>query len=131
MKIRFIKRLRFWSQLLIAACLVIIVSMEYVRPWIAVYLYKDEFMKLAWACDNAMHNEVAIRSSASDSEKNNLMQASADVELLVCHDYDKIRKRMLISGISEDQLALLGLESLEVEAIPVSRMVDPHRMPRF
>lgn len=131
MKIRLIKRMRLWSRLLIAASLVTIVSMEYIRPWAIGFLYQDEYKRLAWACDNAMHNEVAIRSSNIGTDQNDLLQTSADVELLVCHDYDKLRKKMLTAGISEDQLALYGLESLEAESVPVSRMVDPHRMPRF
>jgi hypothetical protein len=59
------------------------------------------------------------------------MQISGMVGLAVCHQYDVLRKRMLINGVTEEQLALIGLKGLENEQIPVNRMVDPHRMERF
>lgn len=51
--------------------------------------------------------------------------------MLICHEYDKLRKELLIQGMSEDQLAMLGLQVLEVEQITVQQMVDAHRMDRF
>lgn len=120
-----------FSRLAIAICLVVIVIMEYVRPIIADRYYRDEYRKLAADCDLAMHDEAALRRGTAGSEKDPALAISAAVGLAVCHDYDKLRKRLLILGVSEEQLALYGLEALEIEQIPVDRMVDPHRMERF
>jgi len=79
----------------------------------------------------SMHEEAAIRRHSSETVAVNALRLSGDVGMLVCHDYDKLRKRLLIHGMSEDQLALLGLEVLEVEQITVRQMVDAHRMDRF
>ncbi len=125
------RRLIGLSQVIIACCLVVIVSFEYVRPYLADIRYQEEFKRLALECDHAMHNEVTIRKS---SVKNLLPEAvtiSSSIELAVCHQYDKLRKIMLIWGVSEERLALLGLDALEAERIPITRMVEPHRMSRF
>jgi hypothetical protein len=120
-----------WSRVVIAVCLLVIVSYEYVRPFAADLYYRDQYRHLVVQCDQAMHDEVALRKGTAIAAKEPLLAISGDVDLAVCHTYDKLRKRLLILGVSEDKLALRGLEALEIEQIPVSRMVDPHRMDRF
>lgn len=120
-----------WSQVIIAGCLVLIVFIDYVRPWTAYWMYQDDYKKLSLECDLAMHDEVAIRNLPRDDAESESLKTSSEVQLAICHQYDKLRKQLLIWGVQEERLALLGLEALESERIPVSLMVDPHRMPRF
>jgi hypothetical protein len=101
------------------------------RPQIAALLYKEDYKSLAFQCDMAMHDEAAIRSYDDSFPGIEQLRASADVQLLVCHEYDKLRKKMLLLGVSDNQLALYALESIEIEMIPLDRLVDQHRMPRF
>jgi hypothetical protein len=131
MKIRTLRRIKFWSPVVVAIGLMTIVINEYAKPWIAGELYREDYKRLALECDRVMHDEVVLRDRVLDEEKKKLMMVSADVGLLACHEYDKLRKRMLIMGMTDEQLALLGLEALDIEMIPVSKMADPHRMPRF
>jgi hypothetical protein len=123
--------LNIWTKVVLSLGVLTFILVEYVRPLVVDRLYSDEYKWLAIQCDNAMHDEVSIRFSNRALEKQELLIKSADVELLVCHEYDKLRKKMLSLGVGEEQLALHGLEALEIESIPVSRMVEPHRMPRF
>jgi hypothetical protein len=125
------KRIDLWSRVLIAICLLVIVFLEYVRPFVADLYYRDQYQHLVVQCDQAMHDEVAVRKGTAIAAKEPLLAISGDVDLAVCHEYDKLRKRLLTLGVTEDKLALRGLEALEIEQIPVSRMVDPHRMDRF
>lgn len=120
-----------WSQVIIAGCLLGIVLVEYVRPWAVYWTYQDDYKKLALECDLAMHDEVAIRNLEDKGTISQTLKTSSDVQLAICHQYDKLRKHLLIWGVSEERLALLGLEVLESERIPVNLMVDPHRMPRL
>ena len=131
MKLETIRKATFWAQLLLATGLLSIVFFEYVRPVVAAWYFEDEFSKLALACDQAMHDEAVLRNSPAGVSIDQNLEISGMVELAVCHQYDVLRKQMLISGVSEEQLALIGLEGLENEQIPVSRMVAPHRMDRF
>jgi hypothetical protein len=124
-------RIAMASQVTIAVCLSTIVVMEYVAPFLAARHYGPDYGRLAAECDLAMHDEAALRAGTAGGAKDKALAISADIGLAVCHDYDKLRKRMLILGVSEERLALIGLESLEIEQIPVQRMVQPHRMDRF
>lgn len=127
--------IRWGLHILIAASLALAVFMEYLWPKVMLWKHAEEYKLLTLQCDQAMHSEAVLRSPELSLEvteqQANLLKASADVELTVCHNYDKLRKRLLIAGLSENDLALLGLEALEVERITVKRMVEPHRMPRF
>jgi hypothetical protein len=131
MRLRTVRRLRFWSQIFIAGSLLFIVISEYVRPFAVSWYYQDEYSRLALECDQSMHDEAALRAGTSGAAKDSTLEISGMVGLAVCHQYDVLRKRMLINGVSEEGLALIGLKGLENEQIPVSRMVDPHRMDRF
>jgi len=135
MKIRTLRRLRWGFHAVTATSLAIIVGVNYVWPWATWRMHADEYRRLVVACDQAMHDEVVLRDTTqipgTSAEAARLLSISGAVGLTACHDYDKLRKKLLISGVSEHRLALLGLEGLEVEKIPVSRMVEPHRMPRF
>ena len=135
MKIKTLRRLRWSMHLVIAACLVVIVANKYIWPSAMWRMHADEYRRLVVDCDQAMHDEVVLRdttqTTSASTETARLLKISGAVSLTVCHDYDKLRKKLLIAGVSEHRLALLGLEGLEVERITVSRMVEPHRMPRF
>lgn len=131
MTIRTLRRLRFWSQLVIAAGLLFLLAVQYLWPWGLCTWHADEYRRLVVECDQAMHDEAALRMAELPADKAQLLRTTGDVGLMACHEYDKLRKRLLIAGVSEHRLSLLGLEGLEVERIPVSRMVEPHRMPRF
>lgn len=135
MKIRTLRRLRWAFHAVTAASLAAIVAITYVWPWAMWRMHAEEYRQLVVDCDQAMHDEVVLRNASqiqgASDEAARLLKISGAVSLTVCHEYDKLRKQLLIAGVSEHRLALLGLEGLEVEKIPVSRMVEPHRMPRF
>ncbi len=125
-----LRRINPLSLLIIALTLSIIVLQEYVRPWIAESYYRAEYQRLTFACDMAMHEEAALRQQA-DSTNHQALHLSADVDMMICHDYDLLRKKLLGHGVSENHLAMLGLAVLEVEQVTVRQMVDAHRMDRF
>jgi hypothetical protein len=47
--------------------------------------------------------------------------------LLACHDYDKARKILLMSGLPEEYLSYLGLKALELYQRPAEEFVRLHR----
>lgn len=135
MKIRTLRRLRWGFHIVTAVSLAAIVAITYVWPWAMWSMHAEDYRRLVVDCDQAMHDEVVLRDGSmiqgASDEAARLLNISGAVSLTTCHEYDKLRKQLLIAGVSEHRLALLGLEGLEVEKIPVSRMVEPHRMPRF
>lgn len=125
------RRVRFWAPVLSALALTFAIFNDYARPYIAEFRHGDQFKQLAFECDMAMHEEAALRGLPGTDPQTERLKLSADVGMMVCHDYDKLRKELLIQGMSEDQLAMLGLQVLEVEQITVQQMVDAHRMDRL
>jgi len=119
------------SLVIIAGCLLTIVCVEYLQPLIGKTLYSQQYQKLSIDCDNAMHNEVALREGTVPSSETPLLSKTAEIELMVCHEYDKTRKKMLVMGVTDNYLSYLTLLALETEKIPVSKMVEPHRMDHF
>ncbi|MEO8488581.1 TIGR03982 family His-Xaa-Ser system protein [Pseudomonas sp.] len=125
------RNIRFWAPVISVIGLCFIILQDYVRPLVAEYIHGDEYKRLALECDLAMHEEAALRELTGNDPQTERLRLSADVGMIVCHDYDMLRKKLLIQGLSEDRLAMLGLEVLEVEQITVQQMVDAHRMDRF
>ena len=51
---------------------------------------------------------------------------SAELGLLSCHDYDKLRKKLLIWGVSNRELSLLSLEAIEENTKDVRDYIKTH-----
>ena len=53
---------------------------------------------------------------------------AAEIGLITCHDYDKLRKKMIGWGVTENELATLGLEAIEKRATDVRTFVEIHEI---
>lgn len=91
-------------------------------PAYAYLFLKDDYMKLSSQCANAMDETWFV-----EQDQRNNLEKSAQIHLLVCHEYDKTRKKMLMLGLSENILAYLGLKALETGQQPASRIIEQHR----
>lgn len=78
-------------------------------------------MELVFECDTAME------SSWYYTQNENMNNKSEVIQLLACHEYDKTRKVMLMSGLPEEYLSWLGLQSLELYQRPPEEFVRQHR----
>ena len=81
--------------------------------------YSSSYKKLVIACDTAMDD--------SWYQKKKKLGKTEQIQLLSCHDYDKIRKVMLISGVSREYLSYLGLSALDIYQRPAEEYVKQHR----
>lgn len=91
-------------------------------PVVGLTLFYGSYLELSSQCANAMDNGWFIQQSESED-----LKKSADINLLICHDYDKTRKLMLTLGVSEDLLAYIGLKGLELNQHSVEELVKQHR----
>ncbi|MAR00831.1 MAG: TIGR03982 family His-Xaa-Ser system protein [Oceanospirillaceae bacterium] len=95
---------------------------QVILPSYGYLAYKNSFMELSSKCGTAMDESWFISKSGQQE-----IVKSAEVHLMICHEYDKVRKTMLSLGVSENILAFLGLEALEIHQRTVSEIADPHR----
>ena len=81
-------------------------------------------------CDQVMREHYiakrAVELSPTPEVVRNL--EATEVGLLDCHEYDKLRKRMLVWGLNENQLASIGLEALEEKQYEIRRFIEIHEI---
>lgn len=103
---------------------------EYLVPPLAVHLYRDQYQSAMFQCDHVMREHFiakkAVEFAPSDTTIKNL--EAAEIGLLTCQDYDKLRKKLSAFGVSDAQLGLLGLEALEANSKDVRRFVEIHEI---
>ena len=103
---------------------------EYVVPRVVLASHKDEYQLLMFQCDHVMREHFIAKQQVlvepSEMAVKNL--DASEVSLLTCHDYDKLRKKMLIFGVSEPQLSMVGLEVMEEKMTDVRRFVETHEI---
>jgi len=114
-----------------ALCIVFFVfAREFVVPFVAERIYKDEYKELMFKCDNVMRDHFIAKSRvlASPSDQAIKTLHAAEVGLSTCHDYDVLRKRLIGLGVSENELSKLGLEAIEEKAKDVHFFVENHEI---
>ena len=103
---------------------------EWVVPAVAEQLYRDDYKRLVFQCDNVMREhfiaKAEVMTSPSDDSIRNLH--ASEVGLLECHEYDTLRKKLISYGLSENQLAQIGLEAIEERAKDVRAFVQSHEI---
>lgn len=92
---------------------------EVILPVSVGSYYYNDYQKLTVACDTAMDD------SWYHGKEN--LGSTESIQLLNCHDYDKARKIILMSGLPEEYLSYLGLKALEIYQRPAEEFVKNHR----
>lgn len=103
---------------------------EWAIPLGAEALYRDQYKELIFQCDNVMRDHFIMKNQvlvAPSSEAIARLRA-AEVGLLTCHDYDVLRKKLIMLGLSENRLAQIGLEAIEERAKDVRTFVETHEI---
>ena len=86
------------------------------------YRYQSEYIELTLKCAHAMDSNWYIEQLDNPD-----IQKSSEIQLLDCHDYDKLRKIMLSHGVNENKLSYLALIALEIDQKPASELSAHHK----
>lgn len=99
-----------------------------VVPFLTEVMYRDEYKSLMYNCDNAMRNHMIAKNRVivSKTESSIKELKAAEMGLLDCHDYDKLRKLMLSRGLDENDLSMIGLEAIEEKYEDLMKYVEIH-----
>ena len=100
----------------------------FLAPIMGKLLWGEEYKKLAFGCDNVMREHLITKNElkANVNKKNVQNLRSAELGLISCNDYDKIRKKLLIWGVSNRELSLLSLEAIEENTEDVRDFIKTH-----
>ena len=116
---------------ILAAVSVVGVAAKYVAaPMIAKRVYKERYKELVFQCDEVMRGHfIAKNKVLTEPSENSIRELrAAEVSLLSCHDYDKLRKQLQTLGLSDAELASLGIEAIEEKAKDVRHFVETHEI---
>ncbi|MCH9052069.1 MAG: hypothetical protein IIA72_13470 [Proteobacteria bacterium] len=124
------KRLLIAANLLAALVVIVWGADRYIAPMIAVAVYGDEYKEMMFQCDHVMREHFIAKQLvlAAPTEETIRNLEAAEIGLTTCHDYDKLRKKMIGWGVKENELASLGLEAIEKRATDVRKFVEIHEI---
>lgn len=107
---------------IVSAFCLLWITKNIVLPLAGIAVYSIQYMELSSNCGSAMNETWFV-----EQLENEQLKKSSQIELLVCHDYDLTRKKMLSMGIPEDFLSYLGLKALELDQDTAEKLVEQHR----
>ncbi len=124
------KRLLIAANLLAALVVIVWGADRYIAPMIAVTVYGDEYKEMMFQCDHVMREHFIAKQLvlATPTEETIRNLEAAEIGLTTCHDYDKLRKKMIGWGVNENELASLGLEAIENRATDIRTFVEIHEI---
>jgi His-Xaa-Ser system protein (TIGR03982 family) len=108
------------SLIIIALFSLLWIIKEVLFPITIAALYSKEYMDLAYKCDTAME-------SSWYNSQNKPNDKSEKIQMLDCHEYDKTRKILLMSGLPDSYTSWLGLKTLDLYQRPAEEYVEKHR----
>lgn len=102
----------------------------FVLPTIAERIYGDRYKELVFRCDDVMRAHLIAKNRVVVSPNAANIQAlhAAEVGLIDCQDYDILRKRLLSLGLTNIDLARLGLQAIEERGADVRAFVKVHEI---
>jgi len=105
-------------------------AVEYGAPLIASQVWREDYKSLMFKCDQVMREHYIAKRAAETSPNPQTVKnlEVTEVGLLDCHDYDKLRKRMLRWNVSPDRLAAIGLEAMEQKKYELQDFVKTHEI---
>lgn len=103
---------------------------EYARPVLALSRHGDEYQELMFRCDFAMQQHFLAKQQVvyEPTESNVLNLEAAELALLDCHEYDKLRKTLLGEGATENDLSILGLQAIESKSEDIRQIIEIHEI---
>ena len=121
---------RFLIVLNILACsAVILLAWKYVGyPEFVKYSYKDTYQELMFQCDNVMRDHLIAKNRVIHQKTEAAIELleAAEIGLMSCHEYDKLRKKMLVAGVTNEELSMMGLEAIEANIVDIKEYVKIH-----
>ena len=124
------KHILIGANLLAALVIIAWGTQRFVAPMVAVGLYADEYKELMFQCDHVMREHFIAKqlvlSKPTEETVRNL--EAAEIGLTACHDYDKLRKKMIGWGVTENDLSAIGLEAIENRATDIRKFVEIHEI---
>lgn len=99
-------------------------------PTAGKLIFEESYKVSMFKCDTVMRDHLIAKNRFlyEKSDKSLKQLKAAELSLMSCHDYDKLRKKMQAWGVSDTQLSLIGLEAIEENSQDLMRHVEIHEI---
>jgi len=113
--------------LAVASCIALAVKFI-IMPASAKIIYANEYKELMFQCDSVMRDHMIAKNRVIHEKNTEAIKdlKAAEIGLLSCHDYDKLRKKMLIWGLTKEEISYIGLEAIEERTKDLMKYVEIH-----
>lgn len=103
---------------------------QFALPQIAKTVYEPQYKDLMFKCDNVMREHLIAKNRMLSEPSDDAVKTlnAAEVGLIECQDYDDMRKRLLSLGLTDNDLALMGLQVIEEREADVKAFVKTHEI---
>ena len=98
------------------------------KPLMAETIYASEYKQLMFQCDNVMRDHMIAKNRVKHEKTAEAIHdlKAAELGLVSCHEYDKLRKVMLAWGLTAEELSYISLEAIEENANDLIQYVEIH-----
>ena len=95
-----------------------------------IQLYQKSYAELVFKCDNVMKEHYISKAKLmNQGNEQNLKELwSSELGLVECHRYDKLRKKLVWYGLTENELAMMGLKAIEINKADLRKIVVTHEI---
>jgi hypothetical protein len=103
---------------------------QFVQPPIIKAVYGKQYQELMFKCDNVMREHLIAKNRMLNEPSDDAVKTlnAAEIGLIECHDYDVMRKRLISLGLTDNDLALMGLKAIEEKGTDVKTFVKIHEL---
>lgn len=94
------------------------------------YLYQNEYADLVYKCDYVMKNHYIAKAKVihKPSAESLGELELAEIALIDCQIYDKLRKKLIFLGLNENDLSYIGLEAIEKKSADIMEIIEIHEI---
>lgn len=98
--------------------------------FVVMKLFETQYAEQVFKCDNAMRDHYISKAKLMlDANETTLIDLqAAELGLIDCHSYDKLRKKLIWLGLTENELAIIGLKSIEINKADLGKVVQIHEI---
>jgi len=116
---------------IIAVLIILVLGFrQLVQPPIIKAIYQTQYQELMFKCDNVMREHLIAKNRMLTEPSDDAVKTlnAAEIGLIECHDYDVMRKRLIALGLTDNDLALMGLKAIEEKGTDVKTFVKIHEL---
>jgi hypothetical protein len=99
-------------------------------PFAAAHWWRSEYKDLMFKCDQVMREHYIAKAAVEINPTEETVKdlEAAELGLLDCHSYDKLRKKLIAWGVTGNELSEIGLEAMEEKKFQLRTFVEIHEI---